>query len=98
MAQKPVIGINTDFFEAADRRPAYSVTCAGYYDCIEAAGGVAQIYMHMAYANSQKQALRANVEEARSQRVYGAPSFIVDGELFWGDDRLEDALEWAQRV
>ena len=67
-------------------------------DCIEAAGGVARIYMHMAYANSQKQALRANVEEARSQRVYGAPSFIVDGELFWGDDRLEDALEWAQRV
>lgn len=40
MAQKPVIGINTDFFEAADRRPAYSVTCAGYYDCIESAGGV----------------------------------------------------------
>ena len=67
-------------------------------DCIEAAGGVAQIYLHMAHANAQKEALRANVEEARSRRVYGAPSFIVDDELFWGDDRLEDAFEWAKRV
>ena len=67
-------------------------------DCVEAAGGVAEIYLHMAHANAQKDALRANVEEARSRRVYGAPSFIVDDELFWGDDRLEDALEWAKRV
>jgi 2-hydroxychromene-2-carboxylate isomerase len=67
-------------------------------DCVEAAGGVARIYLHMAHANAQKEALRANVDAARSQRVYGAPSFIVDEELFWGDDRLEDALAWAQRV
>jgi len=40
MAQKPLIGITTDFFVAANRRPAYSVTCAGYYDSVEAAGGV----------------------------------------------------------
>jgi putative glutamine amidotransferase len=40
MARKPLIGITTDFFSAADRRPAYSVTCAGYYDSISAAGGL----------------------------------------------------------
>ena len=40
MARKPLIGINTDFFSAADRRPAYSITCAGYYDSVEAAGGI----------------------------------------------------------
>lgn len=40
MARKPLIGINTDFFSAADRRPAYSVTCAGYYDSVAAAGGI----------------------------------------------------------
>ncbi len=38
--KKPVVGINTDYFSAADRRPAYSVTCAGYYDSIAAAGGI----------------------------------------------------------
>lgn len=67
-------------------------------DCIEAAGGVAQTWLHMAHSDTQKAALRANVDEARSRGIYGAPSFIVDGELFWGDDRLEDALEWAGGV
>lgn len=67
-------------------------------DCIESVGGVAQIYLHMAHSNTQKAALRANVDDARSRGIYGAPSFIVDDELFWGDDRLEDALDWAIRV
>jgi putative glutamine amidotransferase len=40
MADKPFIGINTDFFSPVDNRPAYSVTCAGYFDCISAAGGI----------------------------------------------------------
>lgn len=26
---------------------------------------------------------------------FRAPSFVVDGEMFWGNDRLEEALEWA---
>ena len=35
---------------------------------------------------------------ARSLGIFGSPSFVVDGhELFWGDDRLEDAIAWAQR-
>jgi 2-hydroxychromene-2-carboxylate isomerase len=30
--------------------------------------------------------------------VFGAPSFTAaDGELFWGNDRLEQALAWAKR-
>ncbi len=66
-------------------------------DCVEAAGGTPEIYMKQAYSNTQKQALRANVEEAQALGLYGAPSFVVDDELFWGDDRLEDALEWANR-
>jgi 2-hydroxychromene-2-carboxylate isomerase len=29
--------------------------------------------------------------------IFGAPSFVTeDGELFWGNDRLEQALEWAK--
>ena len=44
---------------------------------------------------ANKARLRANVEEAQSKGIFGAPSFVVGEELFWGDDRLEDALEWA---
>ena len=64
-------------------------------DCIDAAGGLAQTYLHMAHSNTQKSTLRQNVEEAQTLGIFGAPTFCVDGELFWGDDRLEDALDWA---
>mgnify|MGYP001301821687 CR=1 FL=1 len=36
-------------------------------------------------------------ESAQSKGIFGSPCFIVDGELFWGDDRLEDAVSWALR-
>ena len=34
-------------------------------------------------------------ERAKQAGIFGSPSFIVDEELFWGDDRLEDAIDWA---
>jgi 2-hydroxychromene-2-carboxylate isomerase len=64
-------------------------------DCIEQAGGVDRIYMHMAYSASQKTALREQTAQARELGIFGAPSFVVEDEVFWGDDRLEDALDWA---
>lgn len=43
-----------------------------------------------------KSALRAATEQAQALGVFGAPSFVAaDKELFWGNDRLEAALEWA---
>ena len=42
--------------------------------------------------------LRAAVSEAEERGIFGAPSFVLEnGELFWGDDRLEQALETAAR-
>jgi 2-hydroxychromene-2-carboxylate isomerase len=38
-----------------------------------------------------KQALRAATDAAHRLGVIGVPSIAIDGELFWGDDRLEDA-------
>ena len=35
-----------------------------------------------------KDALRANTEEALRRQVFGVPSFVVDGEVFWGADAL----------
>ncbi len=39
--------------------------------------------------------LEAETEAARRVGAFGSPSFVVGGELFWGDDRLEEALDWA---
>jgi 2-hydroxychromene-2-carboxylate isomerase len=45
-----------------------------------------------------KTALRFATEEARSLGIFGAPSFVTAaGELFWGNDRLEQALAWAKK-
>ncbi|MDH3581090.1 MAG: 2-hydroxychromene-2-carboxylate isomerase [Hyphomicrobiales bacterium] len=44
-----------------------------------------------------KSALKAQTEQAQGLGIFGAPSFVTeDGELFWGDDRLEQALLWAK--
>jgi 2-hydroxychromene-2-carboxylate isomerase len=53
-------------------------------------------------ANAQsdkiKSELRAQTEEAERLGVFGSPTFITaDGELFWGNDRLERALLWAKQ-
>jgi 2-hydroxychromene-2-carboxylate isomerase len=45
-----------------------------------------------------KSRLRDNTDEAQRLGIFGAPSFTTaDGELFWGNDRLETALDWAKR-
>ena len=35
-----------------------------------------------------------NTDEARQIGIFGVPSFSIDGEIFWGDDRLEDAIQF----
>ena len=50
-----------------------------------------------AQSNAIKTRLRAQTEEAQHLGIFGAPSFTTaDGELFWGNDRLEQALRWAK--
>jgi 2-hydroxychromene-2-carboxylate isomerase len=50
-----------------------------------------------AQSDEIKAKLRANTEEAQRLGLFGAPSFIVGAELFWGNDRLEQALDDARR-
>jgi 2-hydroxychromene-2-carboxylate isomerase len=45
-----------------------------------------------------KQALRAATDVAHERGVFGVPTIAVDDELFWGDDRLEDAAAHLSRV
>jgi 2-hydroxychromene-2-carboxylate isomerase len=50
-----------------------------------------------AESTDAKAKLRAETERAQALGIFGAPSFVVDSELFWGNDRLETALAWARR-
>jgi len=53
--------------------------------CVERAGGddISELY-------------DAATAEAKKFGVFGSPTFAVGGELFWGDDRLDDALSWLR--
>ena len=48
-----------------------------------------------ALAAENKEALKRRTDEAMQAGIFGAPSFIAGGELFWGNDRLEHAIEHA---
>jgi 2-hydroxychromene-2-carboxylate isomerase len=57
-----------------------------------------QLVLERAQSDEIKAKLRAETETARTLGVFGAPTFVTaDGELFWGNDRLEQALAWARR-
>jgi len=50
-----------------------------------------------AQSDEVKTRLRAQTQEAQRLGLFGAPSFTTaDGELFWGNDRLEQAIRWAK--
>ena len=50
----------------------------------------------LAGSDEVKSKLRSETEEAIRLGVFGAPSLVTsDGELFWGNDRLHEALDWA---
>jgi 2-hydroxychromene-2-carboxylate isomerase len=62
-----------------------------------AAGGDAERALAATADDEIKTALRRSTEEAQSRGVFGAPAFTTaDGELFWGHDRLDQALRWAR--
>jgi 2-hydroxychromene-2-carboxylate isomerase len=54
----------------------------------------------LAAANTpeNKEALKRQTEAAAARGLFGAPSFTVGDELFWGNDRLEAALACAKRA
>ena len=48
-----------------------------------------------AQAEPTKSRLRQQTDEARSRGIFGAPTFFVGREMFWGNDRLDDAFLFA---
>ena len=55
----------------------------------------ARAIVALALTPDNKLRLRRQTEQAQALHLFGAPSFIIDGELFWGNDRLDDALAHA---
>jgi len=52
--------------------------------------------MERARSDATKEQLRHQTDEARRKGLFGAPSFTVGQDLFWGNDRLEQAIAFAQ--
>lgn len=48
-----------------------------------------------AQAEPTKTRLRKQTDDAQARGIFGAPTFFVGTEMFWGNDRLDDALHWA---
>jgi 2-hydroxychromene-2-carboxylate isomerase len=49
----------------------------------------------LARAEAPGNPLRARTEEAKALGLFGAPTFVCGPELFFGQDRMDEALEWA---
>ena len=52
----------------------------------------------IARAETVKDAICEQNERAVQIGIFGAPSFVSGGEIFWGNDRLEDAAAWHAEV
>ena len=60
-------------------------------------GGAGDI-IEQALTAENKDRLRRQTEQAVALGIFGAPMFVSCGELFWGNDRLEDALTWHREL
>lgn len=64
-------------------------------EALENAGQSAAQVIENALAPDNKGRLREWTEQAQRRGVFGAPTFFVGDEMFWGNDRLDDALAFA---
>lgn len=65
-------------------------------DVLAAIGVDAATTLQAAQAPGNKTRLKDATARAHELGIFGAPSFLApDGELFWGNDRMEDAFAWA---
>ncbi len=66
------------------------------HDAVRQTGYELEMALSAAKTDLVKHALRKQTDEAEAKGVFGAPTLVTpDGELFWGNDRLIEALDWA---
>ena len=61
---------------------------------LEEIGLDAKNIIKQAQADDIEQKYLKNTEMAKNKGIFGSPTFIVENEVFWGDDRCEDAIKW----
>jgi 2-hydroxychromene-2-carboxylate isomerase len=64
---------------------------------LSAIGQPAESVLEAAQDAATKARLRTQTDDAQRLGIFGAPSVRVGSELFWGNDRLEDALSWYRQ-
>jgi len=79
---------------AEDREISDAVTIT---EILESIGRDGPLVIARAQSLENKEFLRKQTEEAISIGIFGAPTFAVGTELFWGNDRLEDAIDWYKK-
>jgi 2-hydroxychromene-2-carboxylate isomerase len=52
--------------------------------------------IHAAQSEENKRSLREQTEQAKARGIFGAPTFFAGDEMFWGNDRLDDAIALAR--
>jgi 2-hydroxychromene-2-carboxylate isomerase len=77
----------------ADDRDISSAECVG--EVLARLGLPAQDIIAEAEAEPNKLRLRTETESAKARGIFGAPTFFVGKDMFWGNDRLDDALACA---
>ncbi|MGZ3460435.1 MAG: DsbA family protein [Archangium sp.] len=80
---------------AQDRDISDSTLLAGL---LREVGQDADALLAQAQSPEVKERLKRTTEEARQAGIFGAPDFRVGGELFFGHDRMDDALAWWRRL
>ena len=64
---------------------------------LDSCGVATEPILARAASDAVKARLRAQTDTAAALGIFGAPNFLVGRELFFGQDRLEDAIAWALR-
>ncbi len=105
-AARMALAIGDEEHRAAFSRAVFAAQFAGGVDIADEAvlraaatqvGLDGDALLALSGAEAVKLALRCDTAAAQALGIFGAPTFVTsDGELFWGDDRLEMALERAR--
>ncbi|MCP3140178.1 2-hydroxychromene-2-carboxylate isomerase [Pyxidicoccus xibeiensis] len=77
---------------AEDRDIAEAAVLA---DVLKGLGVDPEPVLAQAVSADVKARLRANTEQAAALGIFGAPNCVTRGELFFGQDRMDDAIAWA---
>ncbi len=61
--------------------------------------GQSEAWIERSRSPENKEGLKKQTQRAMNLGIFGAPSFVADDtdELFWGDDRMEEALAGAAK-